>query len=191
MQEEYENYNVVFFMINFKFIRQKETSKIYILMLVIFMKKNLIPIILCIVAGISMGKVMFNQYDKDETKPVSANPVSSNLYFVQVGVYSTIDNMKNAMNSFDSYIYIEQDGKYYVYIGITSNEENLEKLKGYFESRSYNIYVKEITVENNAFLEILSQYDQLLKEADNDEAIEAVIKGVLAKYEELVINDKD
>lgn len=141
-----------------------------------------------------MGHIMFNQYDKDEkkeAKEVSAIQKSANLYFVQVGVYSKIENMKSAMENIESYIYTEQDGKYYVYIGITGNEENLQKLKGYFEKQSYNIYIKEIMIENSAFLEVLSQYEQLLKEATDDESIKSIIKGVLAKYEELVINDKN
>lgn len=141
-----------------------------------------------------MGHMMFNQYDKEENKEikeVSAIQKSSNLYFIQAGVYSKIENMKSAMENIESYIYMEQDGKYYVYIGITGNEENLQKLKGYFEKQSYNIYVKEIMVENSAFLEVLSQYEQLLKEASDDETINSTIKSVLAKYEELVINDKN
>ena len=99
------------------------------------MKKNLIWIVSCIVVGLIMGKIMFDQYD-DNTKQTSA-VLSEQVYLFQAGVYSNFENMKSAGAKYDNYIYMEKDSKYYLFIGITKSEENKEKLKQYFDSLSY------------------------------------------------------
>ena len=70
------------------------------------MKKNLITIIISLIAGIYMGNIMFNQYKiQDETTlPVSLEK-SKTLYFLQQGVYSNKENMESNLSSFNYYIY--------------------------------------------------------------------------------------
>jgi len=154
---------------------------------VIKLKKYIIPVVSCVLVGLFMGKIMFEQY-KVEDKKVSAN-ISYKVYFFQVGVYSNLENMNNAASKYDSYIYIKENDKYYVYIGMTKSEENKEKLKNYFNNLSYNVYVKELEINNEGFIQNLDQYDLLLKEADTNEEIKSVNESILATYEELMNND--
>ncbi len=140
-----------------------------------------------------MGQFMFNQYHKEEkTIPTIATPeTESNLYFLQQGVYSSLDSMKQNLVDFEYYTYIEQDGKYYAFVAIIKSEENLEKLKGYFHDMGYDIYVKEFSVKSTAFLEVLNQYEQLLSGTNDSKTIQAACTQILAKYEELVIDDQN
>jgi hypothetical protein len=153
------------------------------------MKKYFIPVLLCIVVGVLMGKVLLDQYKIEEVNIVSSDNIEEKVYFFQAGVYSNIDNAKNSSNNLDSYIIVEQDSKFYVYVGITKNEENKEKLKNFFDSEPYDTYLKEIIITNLGFLENLEQYDILLKEASTESEIKAVNKTVLATYEEIMNND--
>lgn len=150
------------------------------------MKKNIIWVVGCTIIGLIMGKIMFDQYDQDDTKKVSGTVAEAKVYFFQVGVYSTLENMKNAAINYEDYIYIKQDSKYYVFVGLTKSEANKEKLKNYFETLYKDIYIKEITLTNSGFLDTLDQYDLLLKEAKTDQEIKEVTKSILAKYEEMV-----
>ena len=157
-----------------------------------YMKKNIETIVVCIAVGFLMGQFMFNQYKKE--KSMQTTPVvqlEETLYFLQQGVYSNIENMQKNLTDFEYYIYTENNGKYYVYIGITKSKENMEKLKGYFNQKGYDIYVKQISVKNTAFLEVLDQYEQLLKGTNDAKTIEAACTQILAKYEELVNNDQN
>lgn len=147
------------------------------------MKKYLIPLILCIITGVIMAKIMFNQYDN--TKTVSATP-DELAYFFQVGVFSNIDNMKKETSRYDSYIYILEDGKYYVYIGIT--QKNKDKLKQYFDTLEYETYIKEIDI-NSDFASRLKEYDAKLAESEDSE-IKNINNEILKTYEE-VNNAKD
>lgn len=145
------------------------------------MKKYLFSIILCIITGVIMAKIMFNQYD---TKAVSST-YPNTAYFFQVGVFSNVDNMNKEVNKYDSYIYINQDNKYYVYIGITNNKD---KLKKYFDNLGYTTYVKQLEIDPE-FSQYLSEYDEKLQNTDNNIDIKNINNDILKKYEEL--NDKN
>lgn len=155
------------------------------------MKKNIEIIVVCIAVGFLMGQFMFHQYHQDEsTAPtVATKETETTLYFLQQGVYSSIESIEKNLTDFEYYTYTEQDGKYYVYVAIIQSEENLEKLKGFFKDMGYDIYVKQYTVSSTAFLEVLNQYEQLLKGTNDAKTIQAACTQILAKYEELVVND--
>lgn len=147
-------------------------------------EKIIMPIIASVLVGFVMGKFMFNQYDNG-TMLTSKLIEKESLYFLQQGVYSSLDNMKKNTTTLPYYIYTEEDNKFHVYIGITKDENNLDKLKRYYQDKGYNIYVDTIEVSNNAFLEIFNQYEQLLKNTNDEKAMSAIVSSVLAKYEEL------
>ena len=91
--------------------------------------------------------------------------------------------MKEALKNFQYYTYAFENDKYYTYIGITKDDENLEKLKGYYKNLGYVIYVKEQNISDKEFIETLTQYDTLLKNSDDLELTEAVMAQVLSEYE--------
>jgi len=142
------------------------------------MKKNIFPILLCLLIGFFMGNYIIKQY-KSKTNMVSLT--GDNLYFLSIGSYKTKDEMKNKLSNVSYYIYRKEDNIYYSYIAITKDLENLKKLKDYYKEKGYVISEKKIFVSNIAFLTVLEQYDMLLKSNNNIEAIES---QVLSKYEE-------
>lgn len=152
-------------------------------------KKYIVPGVLCVALGIGLGFFFFQQYNpKETTKKVSAD-VSEQVTFLQFGVYSSEESMKKNAASISNYTYIIQDKKYYVFVAMTQNENNLQKLKDYYTSLGYNTYAKEFTISNKTFLETLSQYDLMLKETTEHKSIATICSQVVAKYEELVAND--
>ena len=150
------------------------------------MKKTIMWLVLCIAAGISMGVFIFTKYDKDKTTLVSADLIMTNkIYVFQYAVYSNIENLKK-LNI--NYTYEKNNNKYYVYVAMTTNKDNIDKLKKYFEEKDYDIYVKEIDV-NNDFYEILKQYDLLLNEATESESIKTILDTTLTKFEEFALDE--
>ena len=55
----------------------------------------------------------------------------------------------------------------------------------------YVIYRKEKNIKNEAFIEILNQYDLMLKETEDKEMVGTIEEEVISKYEELVLNDEN
>lgn len=152
------------------------------------MKKYFISIILALITGLIIGRFVLNQYEF-EGRIVSTMSKSTNAYFIQQGVYSSKESMEENTKDFPYYIYNIEDEKYYVYIGITFLEENMNKIKGYYEDLGYITYVKELPIDNEDFTIVLNQYDALLKESNDKEVIGTVCSQILNKYEELVLND--
>lgn len=151
--------------------------------------KTMFPVIMCILVGFFMSNFMFKQYNSDETILVSGE--KEGLYFLQVGVYSSEESMKDNLKNTETYIYEKADNLYYAYVGIIKSEENLNKLKGYFEDLDYVIYSKVKNVENKAFLEVLNQYEIMLKETSDSKTIKTIANQIISKYEELVLNGQN
>lgn len=152
--------------------------------------KGLYPLIFCILLGGLMGKFMLDQYETNE-KEISVALTSNTVYFIQQGVYSSKESMEENINNVSYYIYNESDGQYYAYIGMTLKTENTEKLKNYFKGIGYDTYVREFTINNASFLEVLQQYDLMLENTDDSNTISAICSQVLGKYEELVLSDEN
>lgn len=152
----------------------------------IMIKKYIVPVILALLTGLVLGRFVLNQYEF-EGKIVSSIGTAKQAYFIQQGVYSSKESMESNLTDFPYYIYMNEDDKYYVYIGITFLEENMNKIKGYYEEKGYITYVKQININNDAFITVLEQYDALLKESSDSEVIGTVCSQVLNKYEELVL----
>lgn len=149
--------------------------------------KSILPAILCILVGFFMSNFMFQQYDKVGAEKVSFE--KNNVYFFQIGVYSSLENMKESLKNVDTYIYEESEQLYYAYVGMTKESANLEKIEGYFKNLGYVIYRKERKVSNLAFQEVLVQYDLMLKETTDTKTIGSIMNQVISKYEELVLSD--
>ena len=150
--------------------------------------KSIIPAILCILVGFFMSNFMFNQYDKNIETVFNEK---SKVYFLQIGVYSKEKEMKKKLKNISTYIYEEKNNLFYAYVGITKEEENLKKLEEYYNSMKYVIYRKEKNISSASFLEILNQYDLMLKEVTDKKTIGAIEEEVISKYEEWVLNDEN
>lgn len=154
----------------------------------VMIKKYIIPVMLALLTGLILGRFVLNQY-KFEGKIVSTIGNQKEAYFIQQGVYSSKESMESNLSDFPYYIYMIDDDKYYVYIGITFLEENMNKIKGYYEEKGYITYVKQINISESSFITVLEQYDALLKESSDSEVIGTVCSQVLNKYEELVLRN--
>lgn len=148
------------------------------------MKKYFFPVVTSFIIGTIMAFFLISRYENASVITVSKN--AKELYYIQRGVYSNKDSMEENMSSFSYYIYNVEDNKYYVYVGITANYDNALKIKNYYKKQGYDTYVKTRITDNESFVTILSQYDEILKSTNDDETITTICNQVLSKYEELV-----
>lgn len=132
---------------------------------------------------------MFNQYEKETTTKVLNE--KDTVYFLQIGVYSSLDSMKENLKNIETFIYEEIDDLFYAYVGIIKDSDNLEKVEGYFKDLDYVIYRKEKKISSESFIEVLNQYDLMLKETNDSKTIGIIMNQVISKYEELVLNDQN
>ena len=152
--------------------------------MVICMNKYLFPVVLSLCIGGLLAYLIINGYSDAENISVSKN--AEEVYYLRQGVYSSKDNMENSMQDFEHYIYSVEDNMYNTYIGISKNKKNIEKLKGFYQKKGYDTYIETKITDNEDFLIVLGQYDEVLSETEDENAINVICNQVLAKYEEMV-----
>lgn len=142
------------------------------------MKKILIVSVLL---GIFFSLIIYLNYRKNS---IIINNQTT-LYFLQISAYKDMEYAKKLVNNLENYIIIEEsDHLYHVYVGITYNLKNSEKIKEFYEKNNYNIYVRQKVVSCENFISDLKKYDTLLTEANNKEVSLKIEKEVLNKYKE-------
>lgn len=148
------------------------------------MKKYLFPVTVSLVIGVFMAYFIIRQYEDMPSLAVSKE--AEILFYIQRGVYSDMESMQEGMKDFEHYIYDVSDNKYYAFIGITVSKDNALKIQNYYKEIGYDTFLKEKITDNSEFINVLSQYDELLRQTDSAKAIGTICNQVLAKYEELV-----
>ena len=149
------------------------------------MKKVFASIIVSIIVGSFFGNIMFNRYDK--TLQTGSNEFY-NVYFIQQGVYSSYDSMINNTKLIESYIYMEEDNLYRVFIGVTKDEGNSQLIQKYYKEKNIDTIVKEYKHNNISFLEKIEVIDAELSK-NNEDIKEIVNRGINAYKESGEVNE--
>ena len=146
------------------------------------MKKYLTTIIISILIGFLLSYYMLKEYESVDIIPVFN--VKETAYLVQQGVYSSMESMQENTSQLSDYIYSVIDNMYYVYIGISLESDNVNKIQDYYKNKDINTIIKTTTISDNDLLNSLRQYDMVLKETTEEETIKEIIKQTLSKYKE-------
>lgn len=154
------------------------------------MKKYLVSCILGLLVGVFLGKSVLKEYNSYTSIKV-APKTGVTAYFIKYGEYSTEEELEKKTIVLTNYIYSKKDNKYIVYIGITMDKNNLEKLTNYFKSLKYDISIEEYVITNKEYLEYLKNTDKLIKNTNDLTVIGEVSSQILSKYEEIVINGSE
>ena len=144
------------------------------------MKNKIFYSIIILITGIIVGR---NIYLSKTTQTFSNKDI---YYFIQEGVYSSKSIMEENIKNMDLKVVDEIDNKYYVYLGITKDENIAKKLKDIYESLGYQIYIKELSLSNEEFNNNVTQFDLLINASTSTKEILTIEKVVLANYEEII-----
>lgn len=147
------------------------------------MKKTFLLSIFFITLGTILGIFLRNSY-KDNL--LGAFGEGKIYYFLQEGVYSNKDIMTENTKDLNIKLVNEENGKYYVYLGITRDEENVKKIKEIYNTKGYQLYIKEVNLSNEEFYNNVTQFDLLIKNTTKEEEILTIEEVVLANYEEII-----
>lgn len=148
------------------------------------MRKLLIISIFAILLGGISGKLLFSKYEDIDQYVFSE---SNKVYFLQEGVYSSKQSLENNTKEINPKLVIKDNDKYHVYVGITKNKENANKIKKMYSDKGYSIYEKEKNVTNVEFLNNVEQFDVLVESTKKERDITTIQEVILSNYEEMVI----
>ena len=154
-------------------------------------QKIIIPTIFSLLIGGYLGYLIFTQYNRNNVDNTVFNEADTDaVYFLQQGVYSSVENIEENTKLISDYIYAKEDDKYKVYVAITTNRANADKISNIFKEKNYDIYVKEVNISDKAFVEKLKQYDQLIEASEDQNVILGIVKQILNEYELVVKNEQ-
>lgn len=149
-------------------------------------KSFFITMLVAIVIGSVLGNFLFEQY-KLESETVVKEVNST--YFLMEGSYSTLEQAEKAVSdsNIETYLIVKEDANYIIYLSITKDNNNLEKLEKLYKDLGINSTIKKMSIENEEFLANLEQMDILLNKTSSNDEILAINEVVLANYQEFVL----
>jgi len=150
------------------------------------MKLNfVVPIICAVLLGYLCASFIFNNYGVENY----VFNEKGNIYLLQCGAYNNEETSKKEIKGIDEKITIKEDDKYYSYIGMTTDYKIAEKIQKLYKKENIDIYIKDSYLDDEDFINQLTQYDVLLESSNTKAEINAILKTVLATYDELISNN--
>ena len=146
------------------------------------MKKQLILGTIVLIIGLILGNKLY----KTNLSLTNVFSEGTTYYFLQEGIYTSKTILEENTNNINVKLIEEKNAKYYVYLGITKSEEIAKKLKKIYEEDGYQIYIKEIKLNNEEFDSNLTQFDLLINSTNSKNEILTIEEVVLANYEEII-----
>ena len=148
------------------------------------MKKTIILSLIFTLLGTLTGLII----NTNDNKQIKTFNEEKKYYFLQEGIYSNEKNMLENTKELDSKLVINENNKYYVYLGITKEEKIAQKIKNIYQNKGYSLYIKEINIDNEEFYNNVTQFDLLINNTNKENEILTIEEVVLANYEEIILN---
>ena len=139
-------------------------------------KKVFTPIIMGVILGSICAKIAYKIYSDDLENKFSTKKV----YILEYGTYNTFDNMKEDNNQ-NNYIYYIDNNQYKSIVGITKNENNIEKIKKLYNT---DLKVKEFYIEEKEINEKQDEFDQKLSNSTKEEDTRKLLDDIINLYKE-------
>ena len=140
------------------------------------MKKYILTIFISLLVGFLLSNYIIKEYD---SSIISVFNDKKTVYLIQQGVYSSLDSMKENTSNLSEYIYTNVDNLYYVYVGITFDIENTNKIQQIYD---FENIVKNNVITDSELIKYIEKYDLILKETNDKNTIKEIVKNVLKKY---------
>ena len=135
-----------------------------------------LPLVISIIFGFICGKLVYSVYGDDIENKLS----SSKLYLVQNGEYLTYDNMREENNG-NNYVYYKDDDGYKTVVGITKNEDNIDKIKSLYND---DLQVMEYYISTDLLNDKQREYDLMLSNTSDIYEVKKVVDNILNLYRE-------
>ena len=150
------------------------------------MKKNIKAILISLVIGFFLSYFLLTRYKN--FKGITVSSVGEEYYFLANGKYSSKEEMEASGVNMDNYVYRKDGGNYYMYVGITKNKDNAEKIKKHYGSKDVDLDIKQFYISSKDFSEAISNLDNILINTEDEVVITEIINQGLNKYEEIILN---
>ncbi len=138
---------------------------------------------IAIVLGFISAQIVYSTYRNNLSSS------SYNAYLLQIASFENVDSISSDMKDNADYLIVNENNMYNVYVGITTDLSNANKIKNIYEKKDIEVYIKPTVINNIEFVSNLEQYDLLLSEVENEDNLISISDVVLSSYEEIVLGN--
>lgn len=124
---------------------------------------------------------MFTTYYNEKTLSSYGN-----VYLLQYGSYINKNVMEENIKKLDNYISYEDDGKYYVFLGMYTNLENAKKVSKIFEDKNIYTFIKNDYIDNNEIINKITNLEKNITEEEDANKIDEINNKILDEVESIV-----
>lgn len=146
------------------------------------MKNKLVVALIFIISGIVVGNNLYNKVDFKLLKTFKEN---NDFYLLQLGIYDTKEMMQRDTRNINPKVYEVKNNKYYVYVGISSNINNIDKIKGIYKDEE--LTTKVINIKDEEFINNLRQFDILIDNTNDKDEILTIEEVVLSSFNKKIL----
>ena len=136
---------------------------------------------IAIVLGFVSAQIVYSTYRNNLSSS------SYNAYLLQIASFENVDSISSDMKNNTDYLIVNENNMYNVYVGITTDLSNANKIKNIYEKKDIEVYIKPTVINNIEFVSNLEQYDLLISEVENEDNLISISDVVLSSYEEIVL----
>ncbi len=154
--------------------------------MVICLKKFIYFILISVLIGSVFAFALFKRSDKKIEDVIN---IQNSYTAFQLGVYKNKNNALNKKNKFKGSIIVNDDDFYRVYFSILNDSNAILKMNNYLKDQQINFYKKEIEISNNNFINLSTNYEQILNKTDSEEVFLETNQKILEEF--LKINDQN
>ena len=108
-------------------------------------KRVFISLIISVFLGFLSAQIVYSKYRDNLEK------AKYNTYLIQIGSYENKELIEPAFSEND-YLVLEEDGKYNIYVGITTDLSNANKIKEIYDKKEIETYIKPAIIDNIEFV---------------------------------------
>ena len=137
-------------------------------------KKNIGVIIMALTIALIFSKMMFNSYKSEKVMESMGN-----IYLLQYGSYVNKEVMEELVKKLDDYVVIQNDNKYYVYLGAYINLETARKLQKTYIEQEIHTYIKNDYLSDTKLINNLKELDNLIINEEDNKKILEINKKIL------------
>lgn len=148
------------------------------------MRNKLIITAIFIVTGIIVGN---NLYSKIDFKLLQTFKENEDCYLLQLGTFNDKDSMQRETRDIIPKVYEIKDNKYYVYVGVSSTINNINKIKEIYNKKGIELTTKVININDEEFINNLKQFDILIDNTNNSEEIFTIEEVVLSSFNKKIL----
>ena len=146
------------------------------------MKNKLIIALIFIISGIIVGN---NLYSKVDFKLLKTFKENNDFYLLQLGTYDSKEDMQRDTRDINPKVYEIKNNKNYVYVGISSNINNINKIKDIYSEKE--LTTKVINIKDEEFITNLRQFDILIDNTNNKDEVLTIEEVVLSSFNKKIL----